>query len=228
MAHFYQRAMTAAAAAAGTVALPVAADAALVTKNQLLGASTSDAVGTTAWDVDGDGQVDFTIVREDSAGQWGLHLTSAGQNGLGFVGADSAEPGIIGLSSGFRVGPTLASHTWGAANVGSRLLAAKTVSTFSPGEFGSGWVVQREGDTKVGFSFISSGNILYGWAVFDIQLDTDQADFSIKQWTYETEPDTAVSVGTTATPVPLAGSGLHALALLGLGAAGMRALRRRY
>ncbi len=65
-----------------------------------------------------------------------------------------------------------------------------------------------------------NGDTHYGWAKV-ILHDGPDFELEVADWWYEDEADTEIHV----TPVPA--SGLAALTLLGLGAAGLRAQRIR-
>ena len=54
-----------------------------------------------------------------------------------------------------------------------------------------------------------------------LDLDSSRTSLTIEQWAYETTPDTDVIAGTVNAP----SSGVAALTLLGLGAAGLRRWR---
>ena len=82
------------------------------------------------------------------------------------------------------------------------------------------------GTFNIGFKFASGSNSHFGWA----QLTIGSGPYysvSIDEWTFDTNPDTPVHVGTRASEVPVPSSGIAALTLLGLGAAGLRAQRWR-
>ena len=73
----------------------------------------------------------------------------------------------------------------------------------------------------MGFRFDSGRGDQYGWAAMRLDLTSGPATLFIDQWAYETEPDKAIIAGTIDAPA----SGLAALTLLGLGAAGLRRYR---
>ncbi|HYN62927.1 MAG TPA: PEP-CTERM sorting domain-containing protein, partial [Rubrivivax sp.] len=78
------------------------------------------------------------------------------------------------------------------------------------------------GDNYIGFRFLSGTDMLYGFAL--LNLDTTNGVATIQKWAYNDTPDGAVHVeDITAVPEP----GTAALALLGLGAGGLRAWRSR-
>ena len=78
------------------------------------------------------------------------------------------------------------------------------------------------GDYTIGFVFDNLGDAHYGIADITVGGGPDWV-LTINEWTYEDTPDTAVHV----PDVPVPPSGLAALSLLAMGAAGMRSLRKR-
>ena len=73
---------------------------------------------------------------------------------------------------------------------------------------------------RFGFKFQIDGNDHYGWADATLDLDDSTLIFTIEEWTYNDEPNQEVHVPVPASIVP-------AITLLGLGAAGVRRMRRR-
>ena len=210
------------AAAAGTVAaLPAAADAALVVVNGPIKVAMSDPAGSTSWDVDRDGNADFAIINRDSTDIEYLSVTSAGMNGRGFVGTAGNKPAVVELGFGVTVGPTLATNIWGLADTG-RQVGAHTV-TFSAPALGQSWLTRTQEPVFVGFRFDSGRGLQYGWASMQLDFDGSRTSLTVHQWAYETAPDTAVVAGTVDAPA----SGIAALTMLGLGAAGMRRWRAK-
>lgn len=72
-------------------------------------------------------------------------------------------------------------------------------------------------DAYIGLSFPISGNTHFGWIRVDV--DNSAGSFLIKDWAYESVPDTGIAAG--AVPEP------GTLGLLAAGACGIAAMRRR-
>ena len=220
----FQQKILVVAAASLSLSVPVTAQAIVQEGASRIAVAMSDPDGPTMWDVDGDGSADFNIVnRGEPTGAPEfefLSITSAGLNGRGFIGTDSNGGGILGLNSGVSVGPTLATGVWGVSDLGLRQVGAHTVTLSEPG-FGLSWLTQSQQTLFVGFRFDSGRGDQYGWAAMRLDLTSGPATLFIDQWAYETEPDKAIIAGTIDAPA----SGLAALTLLGLGAAGLRRYR---
>lgn len=252
---FTQRVSMAAGAASAVVA-PVAADAALVTvQGSPVSVRAQDYTSTgpgnaATWDVDGLNGPDFALnffnTRSQTAGiystfRYGQYrnllsnfLPGGTQlNGMGFVGSTSfARP----LASSARVGATLSAYLPAnyAALFGTEVQFSQrlyippntqpdiTSTAASPGAGFGG----ATGPVNVGFSFLSGGNTHYGWAQIDLGAGVDNR-LTVVEWTYENSPDTPVHVGTRAAQVPEPASTLPAIAMLAMGAAGVRAWRQR-
>lgn len=82
------------------------------------------------------------------------------------------------------------------------------------------------GTFNIGFKFASGSNSHFGWAQMTIGSGPYYT-VSIDEWTYETTPGTPVHVGTRMPDVPVPATIVPALAMLGLGAAGVRRMRKR-
>ncbi|MFM8331056.1 MAG: PEP-CTERM sorting domain-containing protein [Candidatus Methylumidiphilus sp.] len=75
-------------------------------------------------------------------------------------------------------------------------------------------------DGYFGFKFTDGVNLFYGWA--EVNIDGQNIAYTINRWAYNNTPAASIMAGQT-VPEP----GTLSLTLLGLGAAGVRAWRRR-
>lgn len=235
------------ALAAGTVSLaagPMVAEAGLIDgAGGPLAISQTDADDTIVnWDVDNDGNNDFQLrLNKDDFGggnfsdQIFLESVTAGSanlNGRGLVGPSPMSAEFFKLNNSFDVGPTLATgYAWGSAPVNGRdVIFSYRYSVFSSAGFDE-FVNGMDGTNFIGFRFDSGAGLQYGWAQLDIDLTPGAISATIAQWTYSDTPGEAVHVGTTAgpivTPMSEPGTMLPSLALLGLGAVGVRRWREQ-
>jgi hypothetical protein len=189
---------------------------------------------TVTWDVDGVGGHDFEFFNIGGAIYRTIFLASrtatpgsAALNGRGFVGPSVNTDNLLPLQRSFNVGPTLASgYAWGLAPY--RYRNAMYGSLGNP-PYNVGYDFSTAdgfvpGDNFIGFRFLSGGNLHYGWAI--INFDVNNGLVTISQWAYETDPDTAIHIADgAAAPIPEPAT--HTLMLLGFGAAGLLAWRRR-
>ena len=202
----------AAGSLAGLALAPGAAEASLITVN---GSPVSLSIGAGAgasatWDVDGTGGTDFRLRNDNTFGPTSMFFASDYQNGRGLVGYGSGD-NVQRLAASFNVGPT---NYWGPGSYRYRH------AMYPGGGIGYDFAQFSPGDNLFGFRFLSGGNLLYGFAT--INFDTANGIVSISDWTYETTPDTALHVGTSAAvPEP------SSLSLLAMGAGGLAAYRRR-
>ena len=236
-------AMTAGAVAA---IAPVSANADIIyIDSNPVSLSAWDGQGSTAnWDVDGVNGVDFQMWVRSSAFFNStyyssnsfrysynfyaiLNFASRSYNGAQLNGRGLVGPGGIrasALFNSFNVGPTLSGgYQWGVDDVQYRSMARvdsayyrnqSTSTFFFNSGVGQDFVNFQQGPNFMGFRFDSAGNTHYGWA----EVEFAGVDVTITRWAYESTPDTPIHVGSIPSP--------GALALLGMGAAGLLRIRR--
>ena len=238
--------------ATGAISLatfPAASEAAVVHVKQSVKIQSSDLVdgfdfevGFTPWDIDGNGGMPFYLAgyRVSESTQFdstvflqyrfasfrivnSLTLYTATPNGNSILMSASGF-GLARLISSDRVGPTLTGGKYGAPSATAFLTSHVTFSTSSGATYGHSFQYPagtlHPGANKIGFRFIANGSTHYGYADLKLIGGSDPG-IEVTQWWYEDEPDTEIHV----TPVP--SSGIAALTLLGLGAAGVRRMRKR-
>ncbi len=183
------------------------------------------------WSVDGSHPT-FKLFNINGFGSFFLVLSSAGSLlGRGLVrqdtqGADNIR--FVNLGAGFGVGPSLAAgyNFGGRANDRSMLsrLGANPKITPNPKNFTTGV------NGFFGFRFTDTGltNEFYGWA--ELNLDTaSPGTVTINRWAYNNVAGQSIKVGQTTgdNPSNVPEPGTLSLTLLGLGAGGVRAWRKR-
>ena len=151
------------------------------------------------WDVDGANGAEFSLSRGNFGSYQLISLNSVVGKGGGFVGPPGASDNVAALARSFMVGPTLANGiVWGSSGVGR---SAFTAYNGVP-QFGFDFIGFVTGDNFIGFRFHNAASQLhYGFA--RINFDFPNGVLSIIDWTYETEPNTAVHAeDIQAAPVP--------------------------
>lgn len=193
------------------------------------------------WDVDGDGNDEYMFhAGTGTYSSYSANLdtfntfASTSLGGRGMVQATTATGGddLAPLSPAFMVGPSLVSgYLWGSSQQTYRTVVSSGGTQVGRDFDDSGFV--GGGAQYFGFRFDRAGQTHYGWAEINIDLSGAPGGFTVVRWGYEDQPDTALPVagGATpaapATPVPVGGFPLIGLTMLGMGAAGLRELRRR-
>lgn len=246
----YAKKMLTAAGAVSAAVAPAMAEGAVVWTSQSLSLKFSDVtVGVDAfvpWDVDGDSTPDFFLAGTltSSTSTFGSGGTVSTSGGIGLVNPDKFNTGgtspnavfaqggpygggFLRLSASMQVGPTLASGVPLASRAPAVFGGAYSYSTTGGfTSFSSGAYVvpgMQPGPNLIGFQFDIGGSNHFGFAQLVVTDGPTYPDagIAITRWAYETDADTPIHV----TPIP--GSGVAALTLLGLGAAGLRRQRRR-
>jgi hypothetical protein len=192
-------AMYAIAGAAAVVAPNTAkAGIILTTVNQ-----TVNSTGTYNFNLSGPSSNDITITANPS------EIDAIANTGAGVV-MNSGD--VAALAFGALIDPT---------NTGSFGSGGKMVNT-SGGLLTGGYWSSTGGDAYLGFYFNGPANPQAGWADIQTSGNPNSTSFTIVNYAYETNPNTAITAGQTSdTPEP------STMALIGLGAAGLIALRRR-
>ena len=206
-----------AASSLSTLALlPAGAQAGIVFHNTAIGPNTPTSNNT--WDVDGSGGTTFKLNGISSQAR----LNSDGARGRGLVQkTNQRNSGFQNLALNVVVGPSLgAGYRFGGAGFNDRFVASTGAVAFTANGFSSGV------PGYIGFQFTdaSGSNLYYGWA--EITIDAPNTAYTINEWAYNSTAGGPISVGDTgvsAVPEPSALS----LALIGLGAGGVLAWRRR-
>ena len=210
-----------AASSLSTLALlPAGAEAGIVFHNTAIGPNTPTTNNT--WDVDGSGGTTFKLNGFNGATRAaGLNSTSAARaRGLVQKTTQSAE--FQNLALKVVVGPSLgAGYQFGGAGYLFRFVAsnggiAPTAKGFSNGVPG-----------YIGFKFTDAGgsNLYYGWA--EITIDASNTAYTINEWAYNSTAGGSILVGQTADVSAVPEPSALSLALIGLGAGGVLAWRRR-
>lgn len=199
--------------------LSFGAEASIIYHDTSIGpVSAHNPASFTTWDVDGNGSAEFDLSGFERNGGLGyIHLYTIDLNGRGVVQGSAATwvNTFNNLPLNFAVGPTLASgYRFAETNSSSRRVANRGQVAFSASGFSSGV------PGYFGFKFTDGTNLFYGWA--ELLIDAPNDAYTINRWAYNNTPDGVINVGQT-VPEPSTLS----LALIGAGAGGVRAWRKR-
>jgi hypothetical protein len=212
-----------------STAMGTSANAAIVASTTIPtgGLVSPTSHGTSNWDIDNDGAVEFSFSLSvyDMYTYTSIFVFIGELGNTRVAGEDGATVNTFKkLSAGAKLGT--ASDALGF-NTNNQLATVafnyggSDVSTGVSFQNG-GWSV---GDTGYfGFKFTKDGNTHYGWA--EMTLSATSVQFTINEAWYNDTPDGAVTIGVGgAVPEPAeVGLGLGVLAL---GAAGLRRMRQR-
>jgi hypothetical protein len=185
------------------------------------------SVGSFYWDVDGDSIADFRLLHgslsEVSINEANFDDANGGrlvgERIVTAYGSSVRGDAIKKLTAGFIVGANMPGFDFGTS-------PQTSVTMTSSGNIGNDAAAQgwSFGDTGYfGFKFTSGPDTFYGWGVLSITGSPIGQGFIITEAYYENTPGLSIEVGSlTSIPEPAS-----AAALLGLGAAGIAAWRRR-
>lgn len=219
--------------------LPITAQAVPVHISSPITLSLSAGDGTTVgWDVDRNGTDEFQLRLEASRTivnptqtqrSYGRIFLDSLADARGLVSQMGAQENVKALTKGITVGPTAdlpAGYGWRGSGNSARGMLTQTSRLVSGYQYnaGPGLLSGNEflnggmgpGDQYFGFRFWAGGGVHYGFGV--LNFDFASRSVTIKRWTYNDEINQSLTV-----PEP----GTASLTLLGLGAAGIRAWRRR-
>ena len=212
--------------------LSFGAQAEIIVTNTPVAINFTHATGienAVTWSVDGT-NVTFKLWKNIGGGNSFLNFASMNSLlGRGLVRQDAqGNPAsmFVNLGLGFGVGPSLAA----GYNIGGRtnnrtMLSAKAGILKIPDiakNFASGV------NGFFGFRFTDTGlaNAYYGWA--ELNLNTaSPGTVTINRWAYNTVAGGSIKVGQTTSDTSVPEPGTLSLTLLGLGAGGVRAWRKR-
>ena len=191
--------------------------------------STGLGSGVT-WSVDGSHST-FKLWNNPGAGSFFLNIASKGTLlGRGLVRQDtqSVKDKFVNLGLGFGVGPSLAAgyKFGGRTNYRSVLTRTTKNNNFRMGNYAVNFTSGVNG--FFGFRFTDTGltNTFYGWA--ELNLDTTSpGTMTINRWAYNNVAGGSIKVGQTTADTSVPEPGTLSLTLLGLGAGGVRAWRKR-
>ncbi|MCX7108710.1 MAG: PEP-CTERM sorting domain-containing protein [Proteobacteria bacterium] len=198
------------------------------------------------WSVDGTNAT-FKLFNRSGSGYDNLHLKSNGGllgRGLVKTNGQTNINGFVKLPAGFSVGPTLAANYLlpAGGSLSYRTLLKRYSNFTSAGNlittnisilsnaknFTSG------ADGFFGFRFTDAGlaNQFYGWAELNLNT-TSPGTATINRWAYESCTGQSITAGATSGGATTCGGSTVpepdalSLTLLGLGAGGVRAWRKR-
>lgn len=219
--------------------MPVTADAAIV---HVSGAPVVIGVtGGGSWDVDGTGADEFDFRHRHATAYVGsrtfieddVRVFSGGSmNGRGLVGPGGIRSSVAVLHRSEYVGsgkasfrtPVLgSSYGRGVMDAGLSRIFTSSTHFLHASAPASHFYAFGQDPGYLGFAFDPGDGTRFGWAKVQFDEDGFNSSLTIEEWAYEDEAGKAIHVGSVPAP-PAAAAGLT---LLAMGAAGVRAHRRR-
>lgn len=184
--------------------------------------STHSFGGSQSWDIDGNGTMDFSIQltdshistfnHQDTMKIWGYGTGPFPNANFNFnkLAAQGAH-GILPLLAGAVIGASR--NFLGGGNTSQRVTHNNATSSPLTG-----------GTQYLGFRFLISGTVHYGWASVTIAPGTAET-MTVNEWAYNSVINATIQAG--ATPIPEPATTTTGLGLLALGAAGVARYKRR-
>ena len=185
--------------------------------------TTTVPTSATTWSVDNSGRATFTrsgISAIPNSYKAVFLRSNNGEYGRGVVQkAGATDFAMQNLPANVVIGPTMAGYQFGAASYrgitsfGNIRTNLKGFNNLINGYFG--------------FQFTDAGlsNTFYGWA--EININAPAHSYTINRWAYNTVAGQSIKVGDTGQTSAVPEPGTLSLTLLGLGAGGVRAWRKR-
>ncbi len=186
---------------------------------------------TAGWDVDGDGFADeIVFAGSHSAGFYGSGGFGPNPGHVAFFDQSFRYPPFVLTAPVFSVSDVINDTVAAQYSFEAGAIAQATLSgTAVQGAYGILHAAEVSvGHNIIGFVFHQNSDEHYGFAhivVGEEPLAGGRVGpkLKIRAWAYEDEPGAAIHV----EPIPAPPAALSALTMLGLGAAGMRAWRKR-
>ena len=188
------------------------------------------------WSVDGS-HATFKLWNASFNGESTFWLRLASNNasllGRGLVRQNSqgANKSFVNLGAGFVVGPTLAAGYNMGGRTNDRTMLKLFVSTPPPAIQNNAKNFTNGVNGYFGFKFTDAGlaNAYYGWAELNLTGSGYSGTMTINRWAYNNVAGQSIKVGQTAgdNPSNVPEPDTLSLTLLGLGAGGVRAWRKR-
>lgn len=183
----------------------------------------NDFITQFAWDIDGDATTDFNLTTFQNATSGGgafynclMAINQVDNSNLWLTSSPELPSNIAKLAplpDGTVVGPT----------PGAGFAFGSNFAVYPLGILNGIYSPLSSGSQKIGFQFMATDGLHYGWATLTLNIPGDfydTASLTIDGWAYNDTPGEAIDVG--AVPEPSAVS----LGLLALGAAGVAAYKR--
>lgn len=169
------------------------------------------ALASTAWDVDGSGTMDFSLLHFQANGiDRALFNCGLGADLAKFTVGSTSSFQLQNLLTGVAVNSALSSWENGQSRMTFNGVNSQTVE-------------YAAGAGQFGFRFSSNSDTFYGWGSLVIDGTPAGQGFTITEAYYNNTPGGAIAVGAVPQAVPEPAG----IALLALGAAGVAAWRAR-
>lgn len=186
--------------------------------------NTHSFSGSTAWDIDGDGNMDFTLSHTSFFTSSGFHIRNVQFANYGTGPYPGAHHNFNGLAAPghYGVTPLTAGGLIGAnLYFGPALLQHRFVTNQ-----GAVTTPMAAGTQYIAFRFLTAGTVLhYGWAEITVTPDVGDV-LTVNAWAYNSVANATILAGQT-TAIPEPANAVAGLGLLALGAAGVACYKRR-